>query len=589
MKKVLSLSLGLCLAAGAVLTVFAVDEEPFGIRFIKSSAYGWLFSEKERQNAANAADKPDENPPADADYTYKRVVIIGVDGAGAFFKDADMPNVRRIFENGAVTYNCITSTPSISAECWGALMHGVTPEFHKLTNASGIGFPMTSEFPSFFHVTRDAYPDAQMASFVNWNLINVAIIEDKIGVYTDQADTDEQVTEKIEEYLDSNDPMIMFVQFDEVDGAGHYHGFGGEVHMDQLLATDGYIGRIYDKLDEKGLLEDTLFILTADHGGTIYTDENGELTGSHGGDSYEEMNIMVAAVGKTVIPGSTIGEMGIRDIAAIVLHAFGLEQPKSWTARVPSGLFQGVEAGERPEYEYVENVRFENQGGETPAQDSGKYITDFFNADDIASYITMDGKVADDLGKIRTTCKGKSYFVDGYVGQSMKMVDGYVLSQFVPANNSFSISFWLNATASGGNPPIICNKDWYKFESEGFALALEDDHLHFNIGNGTEYAYANFPLPEDYRDGWVHVDLIVDRDSEKVSLCYDFGEILTFELPENMKGVSFNGKMRGINFGSDGSGNYFIKLPADLDDIVIFNRAITAEDIATLASYYGIK
>ena len=56
-----------------------------------------------------------------------------------------------------------------------------------------------------------------------------------------------------------------------------------------------------------------------------------------------------------------------------------------------------------------------------------------------------------------------------------------------------------------------------------------------------------------------------------------------------MKDISFNGKIRGIVFGEDGSASYYLRLPATLDDIIIFNKALTNEDIATLAEYYGIE
>ena len=59
------------------------------------------------------APQPDETPEV---YTYKHVVIVGVDGAGTFFQNADTPNLDRIFENGAVSYTALTSNPSISAQ-----------------------------------------------------------------------------------------------------------------------------------------------------------------------------------------------------------------------------------------------------------------------------------------------------------------------------------------------------------------------------------------------------------------------------------------------------------------------------------------
>ena len=79
------------------------------------------------------SDEDDPNPnPSDNDsnenevpeemnrYLYKRVVLIGVDGAGAFFRDTDTPCIDEIFENGAISYNVLTSNPTISAQCWGS-------------------------------------------------------------------------------------------------------------------------------------------------------------------------------------------------------------------------------------------------------------------------------------------------------------------------------------------------------------------------------------------------------------------------------------------------------------------------------------
>ena len=55
------------------------------------------------------------------------------------------------------------------------------------------------------------------------------------------------------------------------------------------------------------------------------------------------VSITFAAIGKGLNAGE-IKEMNIRDLAAIVLYAFGIDIPdfdeKGWTAQIPEGLFK---------------------------------------------------------------------------------------------------------------------------------------------------------------------------------------------------------------------------------------------------------
>ncbi len=69
----------------------------------------------------------------------------------------------------------------------------------------------------------------------------------------------------------------------------------------------------------------------------------------HGGWTDEEKYVMFAAKGPGLEKGE-IGEMENRDMAAVVLYALGLgdKQPETWTSRVPSGRFKGVEGKESP-------------------------------------------------------------------------------------------------------------------------------------------------------------------------------------------------------------------------------------------------
>ena len=273
---------------------------------------------------------------------YKHVIIVGIDGGGTFFKNANTPNIDRIFANGAITYAAVTENPSISAQSWTSLLHGITNDYHGITNeiASTTPYPTDSPFPSVFKVIKQNDPMARIGSICTWEPINKGIVENGLGVFRTSRSTDGEAASEAISYIYVHAPTFLFVQLGDTDYLGHRDGFGSDTFYETLERADSYIGQIYDACKTKGLLEDGLFIVTADHGG---------IQNDHGGLTDEERLIMFAATGKTVQKG-TIGEMEIRDTAAIVLHALGYEQPETWTARVPSGLFKGVTAGERPVY-----------------------------------------------------------------------------------------------------------------------------------------------------------------------------------------------------------------------------------------------
>lgn len=270
---------------------------------------------------------------------YSHVIVIGVDGAGAWFENVDTPNFDEIFKNGAVTHNAVSSKPTISAECWASMLIGVGPEVHKLNNniISTTPYDLNSPFPTIFKRIRTAYPDAKLGCYCDWNPITYGIVENTLGVSHDTA-RDVQLTPIVCDYIRKTQPDFLFIHFDSVDGAGHKYGYGLNEHKRSIHLVDKLIGDIYNTILECDMADDTLFMVIADHGGT--NDEN--LRGSHGGWTDQEKYVTFAAVGKTVNQ-TKIQEMNIRDLAAIVLYAMGISLPQfcenGWTSQVPEGLF----------------------------------------------------------------------------------------------------------------------------------------------------------------------------------------------------------------------------------------------------------
>lgn len=511
---------------------------------------------------------------------YKHVIVIGVDGAGRFFRQAETSNIDRIFAKGAVTYDMLTSKPTISAQCWGSMLHGVTAGVHGLTNAivAASPYPAESKYPSFFRVIRENDPEAELASFCHWDPINVGIVEDGIGVHKVGGIGDAALTEEICKYLQSHDPTALFIQFDEADGAGHSAGYGTETQLQTITRIDGYIGKIYDLYAQKGILEETLFIVTADHGG------NGT---SHGGWTDTEKYVMFAATGKTVTHG-TVGDAEVRDIPAIVLHALGYQVPETWTSRVPDGLFEGVSGQERPVYSDPESPRY-HEPVPTPAKDSAGYITSFVKNHTLSAYLPFDGDITDVCGG-KTRQQGKLYFVDGYFGQGVSLDDGCVaLQDYGPGMDSFTASVWFRTEGVISDPVLFSNKNWVNGYNRGYVLSLRDTgDIRFNMGDGSNRMDANAVLPADFRTGWVHFLVTVDRTAGEIRMCYDFGEVITASIPEALREDSLDA-FTSLFIGQDGTGNYSVSLSATVDEFMLFDGAFDAEDIKALASYYGFE
>ena len=189
---------------------------------------------------------------------YDRVFIIGVDGAGRFFKDVNTPNFDRIFADGAVDYTARTEMVTVSAQNWGSILSGVSYLRHGLTNdkAGETQRDSSTKYPTIFTYARRAFPEAELASIVHWDPINYGIIETDIGVNKMSPGNDEDVTNAICDYFDAgNAPTLFYCHFDDVDHAGHEHGSKSQEYISAIEAADARIGRVYDAIERNGLKE----------------------------------------------------------------------------------------------------------------------------------------------------------------------------------------------------------------------------------------------------------------------------------------------------------------------------------------------
>ncbi|WP_066390785.1 LamG-like jellyroll fold domain-containing protein [Neobacillus mesonae] len=301
----------------------------------------WKQAQKADINGDKVVDRSDVQimeeklAPYKKDFLYKRVVFIGIDGAGNGVKDpqANAINVQKLMSEGAGTYEAKAMLPTISGQNWGSMLHGVVPSKHGLNNGNiDNPYPEKNPYPSYMKLLKQERPMLKQASFTTWSPINKGIIEDSAGAYKVNGGNDTNTAQKTVDYIkaEGKNSRNIFVHLDEVDGAGHNYGYGSAKWYEAWHKADQQVGQIVKAIEEEGLMDDTLIIVTTDHGG--------KGTG-HGGASQEEQTIFWTAKGKSINPGTVLANVENIDTAAVIAHALRLDIPENWDAEVPEGLF----------------------------------------------------------------------------------------------------------------------------------------------------------------------------------------------------------------------------------------------------------
>ncbi|MCQ6562942.1 alkaline phosphatase family protein [Paenibacillus mendelii] len=268
----------------------------------------------------------------------RRVIIFGLDGAGSMVSQTNTPNMDRVLADGFVSYSAQTVMPTISGECWGSMFHSVVPEKHGLTNerAEKDKYPLDSPYPSFMRVVKEHDPSCKIGSFCSWLPINDGIIEEGIATHRNTLSGDSYLVGDVKEFVSSNpDFAILYMHFDDIDGAGHRYGYSTAPYLEVITKTDEQIGEIIDHLKREQLYEDSFIIFLTDHGG------GGAVPTSHGSDHPLDMTIFWGCSGPGVSSSAQVDStINIQDTAPVVLHALGIAAPETWTGKIPVGLFQ---------------------------------------------------------------------------------------------------------------------------------------------------------------------------------------------------------------------------------------------------------
>lgn len=277
-----------------------------------------------------------------AKWRANHVVLIGLDGWGAYsVEKADMPQVKKLMAEGSYTLKKRSVLPSSSAVNWASMFMGAGPELHGYTEWGSQTPELPSRvvdedgiFPTVFGLLHRAAPKAEIGCIYEWDGIRyvvdtLALTYDK---HVSEASKEPEATARYAaEYIKRSKPNLVGVIFDNPDHVGHADGHDTPAYYQVLTKLDGYIGQIVEAVKEAGILDDTVFIITADHGG---------INKGHGGKTMEEMETAFIISGKNIKKGYNFTESMMQfDVAPTVAWIFNLQQPQVWIGRPMKQVF----------------------------------------------------------------------------------------------------------------------------------------------------------------------------------------------------------------------------------------------------------
>ena len=273
----------------------------------------------------------------------KHVVLIGLDGWGSYsYQKADMPNVKRLAAEGSYTLAKRSVLPSSSAVNWASMFMGAGPEIHGYTEWGSKTPELPSRelshygiFPSIWGLFRDAYPDAEMGYIYEWEGMQY-FVEMSAFNFTKQTEATENnprgITDAAVNYITGAKPAFVGIIYDRPDHEGHDYGHGSPEYYKTLSQIDSYIGEIIKAIDDAGMTDDTIIIVTSDHGG---------INKGHGGKTMEEMETPFIIAGKGIKRGSIITHSMMQfDVASTLAHIFRISQPQVWIGRPAKQAFK---------------------------------------------------------------------------------------------------------------------------------------------------------------------------------------------------------------------------------------------------------
>lgn len=195
-------------------------------------------------------------------------MIVSVDGLRPDLAlRAKMPHLRELMARGSYSFWAITTDVAITLPSHTSMLTGVPPEKHQITfNSDPPGpDPIYPAVPTLFELaSKQGHTTAAIAGKSKFRVF------DKPGALNwkfFKEVSDEQVASTAAAIVREHRPEVLFVHLPDCDRAGHQYGWGSNQQIAAIENADHALGEVLTALEDEHVLDQTLIIVTADHGG----------------------------------------------------------------------------------------------------------------------------------------------------------------------------------------------------------------------------------------------------------------------------------------------------------------------------------
>lgn len=280
--------------------------------------------------ASARATTPDGFPVVE----HPRVLIVSFDGLRPdAITAATAPTLTDLIASGSYDAAALAEIPAVTLPNHLCMVTGLTILNHGVL--ANFDLPGRTQHTTIFDAAEAA--GLRTAYFATKSKLAYLCNEGETDAWDIESDVDTLADIAAGAIADTAFDLV-FLHFGEPDGTGHAHGWMSDPYLEKVTSTDAAFARVLTALDNSGARDETLIIVTADHGGTGRT---------HGFPIATDQHVPFILSGPQVAVGRELdARLRPMDVAATALGFLGVDAEFARDGRFVSAAFETSAADE---------------------------------------------------------------------------------------------------------------------------------------------------------------------------------------------------------------------------------------------------